>query len=302
MISTGALHARAPGKINLCLFVGTPRADGLHPLVSVVQPLTLADELCLEPAPPGATSDEVRCPGVEGDNLAADALTAYRAVTGWTGPPLKLTIAKHVPVAAGMGGGSGDAAAALRLAAHAAGRPDDPVLRALAPRLGADVPAQIEPARALVTGVGDDVRALPEPAPFGVLVLPGRTGLSTRDVYAQADRMGLGRSTEDLRDRETEVRGTATALPFALLHNDLQAAARALVPAIDETLSDARAAGADHAMVTGSGPTVVGLFTGRDGLRRAQAAAAELAGSGAHPRAVAAGPAGPRFGSPRPGP
>jgi 4-diphosphocytidyl-2-C-methyl-D-erythritol kinase len=146
------------------------------------------------------------------------------------------------------------------------------------------------------------VQPLPEPAPFGVLIVPAGIGLSTRDVYAQTDAMGLGRSTEDLLGRETEVRATATALPFALLHNDLEAAARALLPAIGDTLSDALAAGADHAMVTGSGPTVVGLFAGRDGLGRAKAAAADLARSGAHPRAVAAGPAGPGFGSPRPGP
>ena len=128
------LRARAPGKVNLCLFVGEPRDDGLHPLVSVVQALSLADELTLEPAPPEASADEVVCPGVEGPNLAARALALYREATGWDAPPQRLTIEKRIPVAAGMGGGSADAAAALRLAAHAAGTPDDP--RAAASRRG----------------------------------------------------------------------------------------------------------------------------------------------------------------------
>ena len=139
------LRCLAPGKVNLCLYVGAPREDGLHPLVSVVQPVSLADELTLEPAR-GATADEVVCPGVEGDNLAGAALAAFRAATGWDAPPQRLTIRKRVPVAAGMGGGSGDAAAALRLAAHAAGVAD----RArccceLAARLGGDVPSQVAP-------------------------------------------------------------------------------------------------------------------------------------------------------------
>ena len=72
------LHARAPAKVNLCLFVGTPREDGLHPLVSVVQALSLADELTLEPA----ERDEVICPGVEGPNLAGRALRLFREHTG----------------------------------------------------------------------------------------------------------------------------------------------------------------------------------------------------------------------------
>ncbi len=122
------LTALAPGKVNLCLFVGAPRADGYHPLVSVFQSVSLADELTLEAAPRTATQDEVICPGVTGTNLAAKALFAYREASGWDAPPVRLTIMTRVPIAAGMGGGSGDAAAVLRLAAQAAGRPDDPLL------------------------------------------------------------------------------------------------------------------------------------------------------------------------------
>ena len=114
------LHARAPAKVNLCLFVGTPREDGLHPLVSVVQALVARRR-----AHAGARRerDEVICPGVEGPNLAGRALRLFREHTGWDGPPQRLTIDKRIPVAAGMGGGSSDAAATLRLLAHAAGVP-----------------------------------------------------------------------------------------------------------------------------------------------------------------------------------
>ena len=114
---------RAPGKVNLSLFVGAPREDGLHPLVSVVQAVSLADELTMEPA----AADEVVCPGVDGPNLAARALAAFRAATGWDAPQ-RITIAKRIPVAAGMGGGSADAAATLRLAARAAGGTDEALL------------------------------------------------------------------------------------------------------------------------------------------------------------------------------
>jgi len=105
------LTTRAPGKVNLCLLVGAPRPDGLHPLVSVVQPVDLADTLTLEP---GEDADVVICPGVEGENLALRALGEFRAATGWDAPPQRLTIDKRLPVAAGMAGGSSDAAAALR--------------------------------------------------------------------------------------------------------------------------------------------------------------------------------------------
>ena len=78
-----ALRCLAPGKVNLSLFVGAPRADGLHPLVSVVQPVSLADELTLEPAPDGTREDEVVCPGIEGPNLAARAATATTRWSPW---------------------------------------------------------------------------------------------------------------------------------------------------------------------------------------------------------------------------
>jgi 4-diphosphocytidyl-2-C-methyl-D-erythritol kinase len=285
------MRERAPGKINLCLFIGPTRpADGRHELVSVMQSLTLADDLVLARAEGAA--DEVVCAGVEGPNLAAGALAGFRAATGWEAPPQRLEITKRVPVMAGMGGGSGDAAAALRLAARASQVGDEPLLQRLGATLGADVPAQVRPGRALATGAGEHVRRLPDGAPFGVLVLPGAQPLSTAAVYGEADRLGLPRDADDLAQALADVDealATGGDLPLELLVNDLEAAALSLQPAIADSLGQARAAGADHAMVSGSGPTVLGLFFGPHGLRRARAAAT-LVLAGRTPTPLIAGP------------
>ena len=285
-----ALFARAPGKVNLSLFVGAPRADGLHPLVSVVQAVTVADELTLAPAPDGATGDDVVCPGVDGPNLAGRALSAFRAATGWDAPPQRLEIVKRVPVAAGMGGGSADAAAALRLAAHAAGGASAALLHDLAVSLGADVPSLLAPGRVLMTGAGEHVDVLPEPAPFGLVIVPSRA----HAVHARRLRR-VRPSRRGARRRRARLRADAARAgepPPPV--NDLQYAARSLCPPIDAALADVRAAGAHVAMVSGSGPTVFGLF---DDIGSARAAAAAL--SGRHPEAVAAAPASAAFGEVR---
>jgi 4-diphosphocytidyl-2-C-methyl-D-erythritol kinase len=292
------LRCRAPGKVNLCLFIGRPRADGYHPLVSLVQPVSLADELELGPAEGGA--DEVVCPGVEGENLAARALARFRAATGWGGPPVRIVISKYVPVAAGMGGGSADAAATLRLAATAAGRdPGGPELHAIALELGADVPSQLAPERCLMTGIGEGVRPLGDPEPTGLLIVPSAHALSTPDVYAEFDRLALGRDHDELDRLSGQVPGAArdgSLLAERLLHNDLEAPARSLCPPIGDALADVRASGAVRAMVSGSGPTVFGVFGGPDGIAHAQAAAAALRAR--HPHAVAATPVGRAFAAP----
>jgi 4-diphosphocytidyl-2-C-methyl-D-erythritol kinase len=277
-----ALTTRAPAKVNLCLYVGPTRADGLHELVSVVQPLGLADELRLEPA----EVDEVICQGVEGENLAARALEAYREAAGLPGH-WRLTIDKRVPVAAGLGGGSSDAAATLRLAARAAGRPGDPRLRRLAPALGADVPALLDPRPKLMTGAGEHVHPLEWAGAWSYVVVPLGQPLATPDVYAEADRLGLPRTAQELAGRRREVEEALAAgpLPADLVHNDLQDAARSLCPAIDEALA-AVAEVAEHALVSGSGPTVVGLCAGE-----AEARAGAQSLEGRFPEAMATGPA-----------
>ncbi|HEY2283705.1 MAG TPA: hypothetical protein VGH60_09175 [Solirubrobacteraceae bacterium] len=286
------LRASAPAKINLGLFVGPLREhDGRHELASVMQSISLADTLTLESTAPtpgggGAAHDEVLCPGVPdgpGENLAASALRLFREATGWEVPPLRLSIDKRIPVAAGLGGGSADAAAALRLASRASGLGSDELLLELAARLGADVPAQIAPGRWLATGAGERLRELPAPShPFGVLVLPIAAELSTAAVYARRDELGVGRTTRELAEKAHELEVAfelSAAAPDAreLLHNDLQDAALSLCPSIAPALRQALDAGADAAFASGSGPTVVGLFLRANGPGRAERAAAGLA-------------------------
>ena len=269
----------APAKINLCLFVGPTRADGRHELVTVFDPLDLQDTLTLGPA--DGDADEVVCPGVEGPNLVGAALAAFRAATGWDGPPVRVSVDKRIPVAAGMAGGSADAAATLRLAQRASGLGDDPLLHELAIGLGADVPAQVRPQRILGTGAGEVLHPLPAPAePYGVLVLRSDAELSTPAVFREADRLGLPRDAAGLAEALAQVRAAAGDPPVV---NELEPAARSLCPAIDEALGAARAAGARHALVSGSGPTVVGLFPTP---AEAQAAAERL--SGRSPAPIAA--------------
>jgi 4-diphosphocytidyl-2-C-methyl-D-erythritol kinase len=283
------MKAFAPGKVNLCLRLGARRDDGLHELVSAVQAVSLVDELTLEPGE--GADDEVVCPEVEGENLAARALAAYRKVSGWDAPPQRLTIEKRVPVAGGMGGGSSDAAAALRLAATAAGRSDDPLLARLAATLGADVPALLRPGLKLVTGAGEHVRGLHDIERFWVILLPLREQLRTADVFAEADRLGLARPASELEAAERELEDGLShggTLPLEILGNDLEPAARSLCPAIDEALAALRAAGAEAAMVSGSGPTTFGVFrTWNEGVA---GAAAELALDGRFADAVVAYP------------
>jgi 4-diphosphocytidyl-2-C-methyl-D-erythritol kinase len=257
----------APAKLNLCLFLGPRREDGLHELCSLFEPLALADSIEVSEA----DRDEVLCEGVEGENLAARALARLRE-RGWQGPPLRIEIEKRIPVAAGLGGGSADAAAVLRLTRDPAqGIPD---LEQLAAELGADVPSQLVPALALVRGAGERVARLPDPEPHAVVLLPGGGGLSTAEVFAEADRLDLGRSADELEALAqrllTAAGAGASPLDYAeLLQNDLEPAARALRPDVGEALAALRQAGSPLALLTGSGPTAFGLFADLSAARDA---------------------------------
>ena len=248
---------RAPAKINVCLFLGPQRADGRHELVTIFQPIALYDSVSLV----HAGRDEVVCEGVEGENIAAAAVAAFKALTRFD-EPVRITIRKRIPVAAGMAGGSADAAATLRLLARRSGLTPD--LHAIAAGLGADVPGQVAPARYLATGAGERLEPLDAVAPYGVLVLEGPEPLSTGAVFRQAAEMGLRRSPDDLAERLAAVRAALPAVPDAVAVNDLEPAALALMPEIGERMEQARAAGADHVLLSGSGPTVLGLFRDPD--------------------------------------
>ena len=231
-----------------------------------------------------AANDEVVCEGVSGRNLVADALLALRAA-GWEAPPVRVTITKRIPVAAGMGGGSADAAALLRLAPRLGTLPDRRLLLQIAAALGADVPSQLVPGPWLGTGAGTRLQNAPALSPYGLVVLPQPFPLSTADVYREADRIGLGRSADELAALRARLAGS-----FAreLVVNDLEPAALSLAPRLGETLGAIGRAGADDAIVCGSGPTLIGLFWGADGGARAREAASRLRGE--HPAVVTADP------------
>jgi 4-diphosphocytidyl-2-C-methyl-D-erythritol kinase len=254
------LTTLAPGKVNLCLLVGASRADGLHPLVSVVQPTDLADEVSLEPA----DYDEVICPGVDGPNLALRALEEFRLATDWEVTGLRLTITKRIPIAAGMAGGSSDAAAALRLAAAASGFAIPP---GLPMRLGADVTVMIDAERALMTGAGEHVEKLPGEK-RRLIVVPLEATLTAAEVYRAFDEHFTPRGPEELDAAAASIRGGGE---FAYV-NDLEGPARRLCPAIDPALEALRANGVEHAMVSGSGPTVFGMSDDPDAIARLHAA------------------------------
>jgi 4-diphosphocytidyl-2-C-methyl-D-erythritol kinase len=254
----------APAKLNLCLYVGPRRDDGLHEIRSLFEPLELADELLISTA----AADEVVCEGIEGPDLTATALAALRE-HGWQGPPLSIEVRKRVPVAAGLGGGSADAAAVLRLA-----RGDLEGLRAIAAAIGADVPSQLQPRPCLVAGAGEVIEPMPPPAAHGVVLIPQPEGLSTAEVYAEADRLGTPRGDAEMealrrRLRDAVDQGGSPLSYREHLVNDLQPAALSLRPEIEAALAALAEAGAEHAMVTGSGPTTFGLFSRAEAAERA---------------------------------
>ena len=264
------MRLTAPAKLNLCLFLGAARDDGRHEICSLFEPLSLADEIEVAEA----ASDEVACPEVGGENIAATALAELRR-RGWDRPPLRIEITKRIPVAGGLGGGSADAAAVLRLAE---GEFDG--IEAIAERIGADVPSQLRPSFSLVSGAGELVEPLPSPGGHAFVLLPQSQGLSTAAVYTEADRLGLGRDRVRLADIARRLRDVADAgaspLEYShLLINDLEPAAMGLHPGIEPALETLREAGAARALISGSGPTAFGLFAD---LRSAQQAVDDLGG------------------------
>jgi 4-diphosphocytidyl-2-C-methyl-D-erythritol kinase len=258
----------APAKLNLCLYVGQRREDGFHELASIFEPLSLRDILRVEPG----SCDEVVCEGVQGDNLAARALRLLRS-EGWQSEPLRIEIEKKIPVAAGLGGGSADAAAVLRLAG---GEVED--LAGLAAMIGADVPSQIDPMVCLVEGIGQKLTSLPPPAEHWIVLVAFDRGLSTADVFAEADRIGAGRTMEDLEEISGRLWAVASnaVSPLAypsLLKNDLEQPAMSLHKGIGPAMERLTLAGAGFVGMTGSGPTVFGICPTRDA---AEAVAAEV--------------------------
>jgi 4-diphosphocytidyl-2-C-methyl-D-erythritol kinase len=241
--------AAAHAKINLALVVGPVRGDGKHEVLTVLLRLELADRITLEP------SDQLLVEGFAQDSLVRQALAALAVRAGWE-PDWKATIAKRIPVAAGLGGGSSDAATALRLANQSLPSPLPAAeLHEIAARLGADVPFFLCDGPQLGSGDGSLLEPLALPQAFTVVVvLPhGARKESTAAVYADFDARH-GQHGFDLRRSAllTTLGGVAGARDLARLpKNDLASS----------PISDwLRTLGAFRADVSGAGPAVYGLF------------------------------------------
>jgi 4-diphosphocytidyl-2-C-methyl-D-erythritol kinase len=282
------LQTQAPAKINVCLLLGPVReSDGRHELATVMQSLSLHDRVVLT-EDPDADADTIACEGVAPeDNIAATAVRLFRERFSWDGPPVHVEITKRVPVAGGMAGGSADAGAVLRLLRHATGHGTAEELEQLAFALGADVPSQVRPGRTLATGAGETLERVPGVARYGVVVVPSTQGLSSADVYREADALGLPRSADSLADGLERIRAALPDLADEFCVNELEPAALSLRPDLQAALDGLDALGADRAIVSGSGPTVVGLFRDIDAARAA---------ADATPGSVLAKPVGPDAG------
>ncbi len=246
--------APAPAKINLALVVGPLRADGKHELLTVYQRVDVCDRIAVEPAP--MTTIE----GFAGDTLVRDALTALAGPTGW-----RVQIEKRIPVAAGLAGGSSDAATALRLANAQLPEPLPPErLHELAAGLGADVPFFLADGPQLGAGDGTELEPVELPQSFVVLLLLPHEARkpSTAEVYAAFDERG---GEEGFAERAGTLRDALTAVRrprdlAGLPPNDLASS-----PHTAAVLAE----GAFRADVSGAGPTLYGLFERRADATRA---------------------------------
>ena len=279
---------KAPGKVNLSLLVGPRRPDGYHHLFTVFLAVELYDELefslSLEQggAKPGAI--ELECPGLDGeDNLVLRALHGMERLSGQVISG-HVVIRKGIPVGAGMGGGSSDAAAALSAAAEllraeADIRVDGDRLLELARSLGADVPffvgAMGRPgAAAIALGIGDELRPIELPPVRLVIVLPDNQ-LATKDVYAAFDTVAPPERSEEFTSRAVRAEAEWLAVAAqsdreggaargmervaALMDNDLEKASFSLTPNLAGIKRDILQAGASAALMSGSGPTMFGI-------------------------------------------
>lgn len=295
---------RVPAKVNLQLAVGPRREDGFHNLVNVFHAVSLFDEVTVQDASVRRSHalTEVTADGdlgshlarvpLDPSNLAARAVELLAEVTG-RGAPVDLHLAKHIPVAGGMAGGSADAAAALvacdRLWGTGLSRRE---LLELAARLGSDVAFGLVGRTAVGTGRGELLEPMATTGRFRWVFALSPHGLSTGAVFGEYDRLrpDAPEPKESPELRAALVAGDPVALGAAL-SNDLQPAALSLLPELERVLGIGTSAGALGALVSGSGPTCAFLVGGENedtaGARETEVIAA-LEGSGLCERVVTA--------------
>ncbi|WP_328413600.1 4-(cytidine 5'-diphospho)-2-C-methyl-D-erythritol kinase [Streptomyces violaceus] len=260
-----SVTVRVPAKVNVQLAVGAARPDGFHDLANVFLAVSLYDEVTVTPA------DELRvtCEGPDADlvpldrtNLAARAAEALAGRYGRS-PDVHVHIAKDIPVAGGMAGGSADGAAALVAcdALWETGASRDELLGICAD-LGSDVPFSLVGGAALGIGRGEQLTPLEVGGAFHWVFAMADRGLSTPAVFREFDRLGEGTDIPEPVASQELLAALAKGDPDALaaaVSNDLQPAALSLFPELAGTLATGRAAGALAALVSGSGPTTAFL-------------------------------------------
>lgn len=265
---------KAPAKINLTLEVLARREDGYHGIRSVMVPLALSDELSAEAAE--AFSFECDRADLAGErNLA---VVAMRGAMNGALPPMRVRLFKRIPVQAGLGGGSSDAAAALRMAmAGEFGAPPQRDWMKLARSIGSDVPFFLANTAALVEGTGERVTPAGAIPAWHVVIVKPPVDVSTADAYREIDRL---ERTQRPRSDSVSI-AMLTALQRAdfdgverLLQNDFQDVIAASTPEVSTALSALRAAGARNALLAGSGSCVFSLTRERS---EADAIASRLA-------------------------
>ncbi|GAA5043278.1 4-(cytidine 5'-diphospho)-2-C-methyl-D-erythritol kinase [Nocardia callitridis] len=277
------ITVRAPSKVNLFLGVGDLRQDGYHDLTTVFQALSLGDDVSITPS----TSLSVRVSGesaadvpTDRTNLVWQAAVAMAHRAG-RAPLVEIAIAKGIPVAGGMAGGSADAAAALvgLNVLWELGLSRDE-LAAVGAELGSDVPFALHGGTALGTGRGEKLLPVLSRSTFHWVLALAKGGLSTPGVYGELDRLRENGTPPRLEEPQELLQALASGDPellAPLLGNDLQAAAVSLRPELRRTLRAGVTAGALAGLVSGSGPTCAFLCASAES---AVSVAAELAGAG----------------------
>jgi len=282
---------RTPAKINLGLRILGRRADGYHELESLFLPLDLADEAAVEPRrePGVALRLEGDCAGVPADagNLASRAARAFAEAAGLPGG-LRVHLRKRIPAAAGLGGGSSDAGAVLRaLAALHPERVSPERLRALALELGADVPFFLDPRPSRVGGIGERIEPVEGVPSLALLLVHPGAPLPTAEVYRAWDALApAARRRADPGGRLPPAGTSLEAWVAGQVANDLEPAAVRLCPAIARLRPRLVERGALAVGLSGSGPTLFGLFSSPAAAdRAARAFAGEAPGGGPEPTA-----------------
>ena len=264
-----AVTVRVPAKVNLQLAAGPPRADGYHPLVTVFHAVSLFDEVTVLPAEKTSLSvsgEDAAAVPRDRSNLAWKAASALVQAAGLRGSAVEIRIAKRIPVAAGLAGGSADAAATL-LACNELWQTGLSLrdLSELAAGLGSDVPFALMGGTAVGRGRGEQLTPALASGSYHWALAFGHEGLSTAQVYATFDRLRTARAAAGDRPEPGEpelshplmaaLRSGDPARVGPLLSNDLQPAALSLQPNLRRTLAAGTELGALGAIVSGSGPT-----------------------------------------------